>query len=43
RAGFDEVEVPDEIAVRQPESQWLARANWQANNYQKRLRQFDGL
>ena len=43
RAGFDEVEVPDEIAVRQPESQWLARANWQANDYQKRLRQFDGL
>lgn len=38
RAGFDEVEVSDEIAARQPQDQWLARANWQAHNYQSRLR-----
>jgi len=43
RAGFDEVEVPREIAQRQPEPDWLARSNWQINDYQTRLRQFDGL
>ena len=38
RAGFDEVEVHDEIAARQPQDQWLARADWQDNDYQNRLR-----
>ena len=38
RAGFDEVEVNDEIAARQPQEQWLFRANWQADDYQNRLR-----
>jgi len=38
RAGFDEVEIPPEIARRQPEAQWLARANWQRHDYQSRLR-----
>jgi len=38
RAGFDEVEISDELAARQPEDQWLFRANWQAHNYQARLR-----
>ena len=38
RAGFDEVEIPDDIAARQPEAQWLFRANWQAHDYQSRLR-----
>lgn len=38
RAGFDEVEVTDEIAARQPQDQWLARADWQDNDYQSRLR-----
>jgi len=38
RSGFDEVEIDDELAARQPEDQWLARANWQDNNYQARLR-----
>ena len=28
RAGFDEVEIDDSLAQRQPEPQWLARANW---------------
>ncbi|MBC6436983.1 MAG: DUF934 domain-containing protein [Rhodobacteraceae bacterium] len=38
RAGFDEVEIPAAMAVRQPEEQWLARANWRAHDYQIRLR-----
>jgi len=38
RAGFDEVEIDDALATRQPESQWLARADWQRHDYQSRLR-----
>ncbi|MGI3211625.1 DUF934 domain-containing protein [Roseovarius tibetensis] len=38
RSGFDEVEIADELADRQPEDQWLFRANWQAHDYQARLR-----
>ena len=38
RAGFDEVEVPDDLAARQPEDQWRFRANWQSCDYQSRLR-----
>ncbi|THH38830.1 DUF934 domain-containing protein [Aliishimia ponticola] len=38
RVGFDEVEVTDEIAQRQPEAQWQFRADWQAHDYQARLR-----
>ena len=38
RAGFDEVEISDDLAKRQPQDQWLFRANWQANDYQSRLR-----
>ncbi len=38
RAGFDEVEIPAEIAARQPEAQWRARADWQAHDHQSRLR-----
>nr|WP_321253205.1 DUF934 domain-containing protein [uncultured Ruegeria sp.] len=38
RSGFDEVEIDDGLATRQPEDQWLARANWKENNYQARLR-----
>ena len=38
RAGFDEVEIGDDLAARQPEDQWLARADWQSHNYQARLR-----
>jgi uncharacterized protein (DUF934 family) len=38
RAGFDEVEVKDEIAARQPQEQWIFRADWQAHDYQARLR-----
>lgn len=38
RAGFDEVEISDELAARQPEDQWLARADWRAHDYQARMR-----
>ncbi|WP_300029561.1 DUF934 domain-containing protein [uncultured Roseobacter sp.] len=38
RSGFDEVEISDELAARQPQDQWLFRANWQEHNYQARLR-----
>lgn len=38
RAGFDEVEISPRLAARQPEDQWLARADWQAGHYQARLR-----
>jgi len=38
RCGFDEVEIDDSLAARQPEPQWLARADWQSHNYQSRLR-----
>ncbi|MEO1639275.1 MAG: DUF934 domain-containing protein [Pseudomonadota bacterium] len=38
RAGFDEVEIDDALAARQPEAQWQSRADWQAHNYQARMR-----
>ena len=38
RVGFDAVEIPDEIATRQPEAQWLGRANWAAHDYLSRLK-----
>jgi uncharacterized protein (DUF934 family) len=38
RVGFDGVEIPDALALRQPEGQWLARADWRENDYLSRLR-----
>ncbi|MBV7410092.1 DUF934 domain-containing protein [Maritimibacter sp. DP1N21-5] len=38
RAGFDEVEITPALAARQPEEQWLFRADWQAYDHQSRLR-----
>lgn len=38
RAGFDEVEIDDALAARQPEDQWRARADWRSHDYQSRLR-----
>ena len=38
RAGFDEVEISEAEARRQPEEIWLFRADWQAHDYQARLR-----
>ncbi len=39
RVGFDEVKISDELALRQDESQWLARSNWKSFDYQSRLGQ----
>jgi len=38
RAGFDEVEIDDALAARQPAEQWISRANWQGFDYRTRLR-----
>ncbi|WP_224814463.1 DUF934 domain-containing protein [Hasllibacter sp. MH4015] len=38
RSGFDEVEIDEALAARQPEDQWLARSEWRAHDYQARLR-----
>ncbi len=38
RSGFDEVEISDALAKRQPEDQWQRRANWRDHDYQSRLR-----
>ncbi len=38
RSGFDEVEIDEALAARQPEEQWAFRADWTAHNYQARLR-----
>ena len=37
RSGFNEVEIDPALAERQPEEQWLFRANWQTHDYQERL------
>ena len=39
RSGFDDVQISDERATRQPEAQWQYRADWRAHDYQARLRQ----
>ncbi|WP_095589438.1 DUF934 domain-containing protein [Actibacterium ureilyticum] len=38
RSGFDEVEISDDLAARQPWPLWESRANWQSHSYQNRLR-----
>lgn len=38
RVGFDSVEIPDDLALRQPQAQWLARADWRAHDYLSRLK-----
>lgn len=38
RVGFDEVEISDELAARQPAEQWLFRANWQSHDYRSRAK-----
>ncbi len=37
RVGFDEVEVAPDIADRQPQDQWLARADWREWDHRSRL------
>jgi uncharacterized protein (DUF934 family) len=38
RAGFDEVEISEDLATRQPAAQWQFRADWKDHDYQARLR-----
>ncbi len=38
RSGFDEVEIDADLATRQPEAQWMSRANWRENDYQALVR-----
>ena len=38
RVGFDEVEIPDDLAARQPQAQWTFRADWQSHDYLSRLK-----
>lgn len=37
RVGFDEVQIASDIAARQPQEQWLARADWQSWDHRSRL------
>lgn len=37
RVGFDEVQIPAETAARQPQDQWLARADWRDWDHRSRL------
>ncbi len=37
RAGFDEVEISEELAARQPEDHWKSEAEWDKETYQDRL------
>ena len=39
RCGFDEIEISDDMAARQPAEQWLFRADWQEHGYLNRLQQ----
>ena len=37
RAGFDEVEISAELALRQPEEHWKFRGNWRHGTYLSRM------
>ena len=38
RVGFDDVEITDELALRQPADQWAFRADWRDHDYFGKLR-----
>lgn len=38
RSGFDEVEISQALAARQPEGEWQFRADWQSHDYHARVR-----
>ncbi|MFT5797047.1 MAG: hypothetical protein ACI84R_001102 [Candidatus Azotimanducaceae bacterium] len=38
RTGFDEVEITQDLAARQPQEQWQFRTDWKDNDYQARMR-----
>lgn len=37
RSGFDEVEISEALAARQPSAEWQVRSDWTAAQYQGRL------
>lgn len=37
RVGFDEVQISPELAARQPQEQWLYRADWREWDHRSRL------
>jgi len=37
RSGFDEVEIDAALAARQPQAEWLSRADWQRHDYRRVL------
>ena len=39
RSGFDEIEIDQTLAKRQPEEHWLSRSDWQPRDYQQQLLQ----
>tara|TARA_R110002124_G_scaffold99650_7_gene245822 strand:+ start:5313 stop:5744 length:432 start_codon:yes stop_codon:yes gene_type:complete len=39
RCGFNEIEISDDLAARQPEDQWVFRADWTQNSYLLRMQQ----
>ena len=38
RVGFDDVEISDDLALRQPADQWQFRADWRDHDYLGKLR-----
>ena len=38
RVGFDDVEISDDLALRQPADQWAFRAGWRDHDYLGKLR-----
>ncbi len=38
RSGFDEVEISDDLAARQPADHWVFRADWRDHDYRSRLK-----
>ncbi len=38
RSGFDEVEIPDDLALRQPAEEWIFRADWREHDYRSQIR-----
>lgn len=38
RVGFDDVEISDDLALRQPADQWAFRADWRDHDYLGKLR-----
>ncbi len=38
RSGFDEVEIPDALAERQPAAEWIFRADWRDHDYRSRIK-----